>query len=49
MRADLTAADLMQLVSGMVLPAVADPSRYPYLLDVVLDGIRAGAATSSGR
>ena len=48
-RADLTAADLMQLVSGMVLPAVADPSRYPYLLDVVLDGIRSGTATRSGR
>ena len=48
-RADLTAADLMQLVSGMVLPAVTDPSRYPYLLDVVLDGIRAGSATRSGR
>ena len=40
-RADLTAADLVQLVSGMVLPALTDPSRNPYLLDVVLDGIRA--------
>jgi AcrR family transcriptional regulator len=40
-RADLTAADLMQLVSGMVLPKITEPSRYAYLLDVVLDGIRA--------
>ncbi len=39
-RADLTAADLMQLVSGMVLPAITDPDRYSYLLDIVLDGIR---------
>jgi AcrR family transcriptional regulator len=40
-RADLTAADLIQLVSGMVLPALTDPSRSPFLLDVVLAGIRA--------
>jgi AcrR family transcriptional regulator len=39
-RADLTAADLIQLVSGMVLPALTKPSRSSYLLDVVLDGIR---------
>jgi AcrR family transcriptional regulator len=39
-RSDLTAADLIQLVSGMVLPALTDPSRSPYLLDVVLAGIR---------
>ena len=39
-RADLTAADLIQLVSGMVLPALTDPSRSAYLLDVVLAGIR---------
>jgi hypothetical protein len=40
-RADLTAADLIQLVSGMVLPALTDPSRSTYLLDIVLAGIRA--------
>ena len=39
-RADLTTADLMQLVSGMVMPAITEPARYSYLLDVVLDGIR---------
>jgi len=39
-RADLTAADLIQLVRGMVLPGVTPPSRYPFLLDIVLDGIR---------
>jgi AcrR family transcriptional regulator len=39
-RADLTPADLIQLVSGMVLPALTDPSRCSYLLDIVLDGIR---------
>ncbi len=39
-RADLTAADLVQLVRGMVLPGVAQPDRYPFLLGVVLDGIR---------
>jgi AcrR family transcriptional regulator len=43
-RADLTAADLVQLVRGMVLPGVTQPSRYPFLLQVVLDGIRAEAA-----
>ena len=36
----LTAADLIQLVRGMVLPGVTPPSRYPFLLDIVLDGIR---------
>lgn len=39
-RADLTAADLVQLVRGMVLPGVTRPERYPFLLGVVLDGIR---------
>lgn len=39
-RADLTAADLVQLVRGMVLPAVTQADRYPFLLGVVLDGIR---------
>jgi AcrR family transcriptional regulator len=39
-RADLTAADLVQLVRGMVLPGVTQPDRYPFLLGVVLDGIR---------
>ena len=39
-RGDLTAADLIQLVSGLVLPAVTDPARCAFLLDVVLDGIR---------
>jgi AcrR family transcriptional regulator len=39
-RADLTAADLTQLVSGIVLPAITEPSRSSYLLEVVLDGIR---------
>ena len=47
-RADLTAADLMQLVSGMVLPAITDPSRSSHLLDVVLDGIRRGGIVSDG-
>ncbi len=39
-RADLTAADLVQLVRGMVLPGVTPPDRYGYLLDIVLAGIR---------
>ncbi len=39
-RTDLTAADLVQLVRGMALPGVAPPSRYPFLLEIVLDGIR---------
>lgn len=39
-RADLTTADLVQLVRGMVLPGVTGPDRYPFLLDIVLDGIR---------
>jgi AcrR family transcriptional regulator len=40
-RADLTAADLVQLVRGIVLSAIVPPDRYALLLDVVLDGIRA--------
>jgi AcrR family transcriptional regulator len=40
-RADLTAADLIQLVRGIVLSAIVPPDRYEMLLDVVLDGIRA--------
>jgi AcrR family transcriptional regulator len=39
-RADLTTADLVQLVRGMVLPGVTPPDRYIYLLDIVLAGIR---------
>ncbi len=39
-RADLTAADLMQLVRGIVLSAIVPPDRYALLLDVVLDGLR---------
>ena len=39
-RADLTAADLMQLVRGIVLSAIVRPDRYALLLDVVLDGLR---------
>jgi AcrR family transcriptional regulator len=39
-RADVTAADLVQLVRGMVLPGVTPPDRYLYLLDIVLHGIR---------
>jgi AcrR family transcriptional regulator len=38
-RADLTAADLVQLVRGIVLSAIVPPDRYALLLDVVLDGI----------
>jgi AcrR family transcriptional regulator len=40
-RPDVTAADLIQLVRGMVMSGVAPPSRYPFLLEIVLDGIRA--------
>lgn len=40
-RDDLTAADLMQLVRGIVLSAIVPPDRYTMLLDVVLDGLRA--------
>ncbi len=40
-RADLAAADLVQLVRGIVLSAIVPPDRYALLLDVVLDGIRA--------
>jgi hypothetical protein len=29
-------------VSGMVMPALTEPGRYSYLLDVGLDGIRRG-------
>jgi AcrR family transcriptional regulator len=39
-RTDLTAADLVQLVRGIVLSAIVPPDRYALLLDVVLDGIR---------
>jgi AcrR family transcriptional regulator len=39
-RADLTESDIVQLVRGMVLPAVTPPDRYSYLLDIVLAGIR---------
>jgi AcrR family transcriptional regulator len=39
-RRDLTAADLIQLVRGIVLSAIVPPDRYALLLDVVLDGIR---------
>jgi AcrR family transcriptional regulator len=39
-RADLTEADVVQLVRGMVLPGVTPPERYPFLLDVVLSGMR---------
>jgi AcrR family transcriptional regulator len=40
-RTDLTAADLVQLVRGIVLSAIVPADRYALLLDVVLDGIRA--------
>jgi len=40
-RADVTAADLVQLVRGMVMSGVTPPDRYPFLLSIVLDGIRA--------
>jgi AcrR family transcriptional regulator len=39
-RADLTAADLVQLVRGIVLSAIVPPDRDALLLDVVLDGLR---------
>jgi hypothetical protein len=39
-RADLTAADVVQLVRGIVLSAIVPPDRYGFLLDVVLEGIR---------
>jgi AcrR family transcriptional regulator len=39
-RKDLTAADLVQLVRGIVLSAIVAPDRHALLLDVVLDGIR---------
>ena len=39
-RAELTESDLVQLVRGMVLPAVTPPARYPFLLEIVLAGIR---------
>jgi hypothetical protein len=48
-RADLTAPDLMQLVSGMVLPKITEPSRSSHLLDVVLDGIRRVSADQRTR
>jgi AcrR family transcriptional regulator len=40
-RADLTEADVVQLVRGMVLPGVTPPERYPFLLEIVLAGMRA--------
>jgi AcrR family transcriptional regulator len=39
-RADLTEADVVQLVRGMVLPGVTPPERYPFLLEIVLAGMR---------
>jgi AcrR family transcriptional regulator len=43
-RPDLEAADLIAIVSGMVLSAAAAPERHLHLLAIVLDGIRAPAA-----
>jgi AcrR family transcriptional regulator len=39
-RADLTEADVVQLVRGMVLPGVTPPERYPFLLEILLAGMR---------
>ncbi len=46
-RADLTEADIVQLVRGMVLPGVTPPERYPFLLGIVLAGIRASSASGA--
>jgi AcrR family transcriptional regulator len=44
-RADVTEADLLQLVRGIVLPGVAPPERYAFLLEIVLAGIRTPPST----
>jgi len=44
-RADVTEADLLQLVRGIVLSGVVPPERYAFLVEIVLAGVRTPPAT----